>query len=108
MNKLRLAFNTLIIVLTIIYPFFMIYALNYLPPRVLALILAGLFLLRFLFVGKQKNIMPIIALICFVFLIIAAWANQINYLLIYPVLVSSLFFLVFSLSLIIHHPLLND
>lgn len=96
-------FNTLIILLTVIYPFFMIYALNYLPPRVLALILAGLFLLRGLFVEKQKNI----ALICFIFLIIAAYANQINYLLIYPVLVSTLFCLVFSFSLIYPPPIIE-
>lgn len=110
-DKLRYGFNVLIITLTIIYPFFVIYTLNYLQPRFLALILAGLFLLRFLLnskhISNQKTIMPLIVLICFIFLIVAAWANQINYLLIYPVIVSLLFLLVFSLSLIYPPPIIE-
>lgn len=110
-DKLRYGFNALIIILTIIYPFFITYFLNYLQPRFLALILAGLFLLRLLLntkhINKQKNAMLFITLICFIFLSVAAWANQINYLLIYPIIVSSLFLLVFSMSLIYPPPIIE-
>ena len=51
--------------------------------------------------------MSLIALFGFLFLMIAAYNNQINYLLLYPVLVSSLFFLVFALSLIYPPPIIE-
>lgn len=98
---LRALLNTLIAGLTISYPFLIWFSLDHFQPRVLALILAGLFGGRFLLSGVQANgIMRFIVPVCILFLLAIAWLNQAEGLLVYPVFVSLLFFLVFAVSLL--------
>jgi len=96
-----LLLNGLIAGLTMSYPFLIWFSLDYFQPRTLALVLAGLFLLRFLASGMQANagLMRFIVPICVLFLLAIAWLNQAGGLMVYPVFVSLLFFTVFSISL---------
>ncbi len=86
------------------YPFLIWFSLDYLQPRSMSLLLAGLFLLRFLLrrrLGKPAGeVEPLLVLICAIFLLAAALVNQTSWLLAYPVFVSLLFFSVFAFSLI--------
>lgn len=97
-----LLLNGLIAGLTVSYPFLIWFSLDYFQPRTLALVLAGLFLLRFLASGMQAKVglMHFIVPICVLFLLAIAWLNQAGGLMVYPVLVSLLFFTVFSISLV--------
>jgi len=92
--------NGIILLVTISYPFLVWFSLDYLQPRSVALLLAGLFLLRSLL---QKDQLPggalLIAPACVLFLLAVALINQTSWLLAYPVFVSLLFFAVFSYSL---------
>lgn len=94
--------NGLIAGLTVSYPFLIWFSLEHFEPRVLALMLAGLFGLRFLLSGAHggSGIMRFIVPACLLFLLAIAWVNQAGGLLVYPVFVSLLFFLVFSVSLV--------
>ena len=100
-SYLRYFFNGLIVALTVSYPFLVWFSLYYLQPRQLALALALLFLMRFLF-GRSNSNSPLVWLGLFsvLFLLGIAWINQTNWLFAYPVLVSLLFFAVFALSLV--------
>lgn len=100
-SYLRYFFNGLIVALTLSYPFLVWFSLDYLQPRQLALALALLFLMRFLF-GRSNSNSPLVWLGLFsvLFLLGIAWINQTNWLFAYPVLVSLLFFAVFALSLV--------
>jgi uncharacterized membrane protein len=100
-SYLRYFFNGLIVALTVSYPFLVWFSLDYLQPRQLALALALLFLMRFLF-GRSNSNSPLVWLGLFsvLFLLGIAWINQTNRLFAYPVLVSLLFFAVFALSLV--------
>jgi uncharacterized membrane protein len=91
--------NGLIACLTLGYPFLVWFSLGYFQPRTLALILAGLLIVRVLLSRINKSITPFILVICVLFLLAAAWVNQTGWLLVYPVLVSLLFFTVFTASL---------
>ncbi len=90
----------IIVLATISYPFLVWFSLDYLQPRSLALLLAGLFLLRLLrkntHLPKTANLM---APACVVFLLTVALLNQSQWLLAYPVFVSLSFFCVFTYSL---------
>lgn len=95
--------NGLIAILTVAYPFLVWFSLDYFEPRVLALMLAGLFLLRFLLRGGKPQAGGAISFIvpaCVLFLLAIALINQADWLLLYPVFVSLLFFTVFSVSLL--------
>jgi uncharacterized membrane protein len=100
-SYLRYFFNGLIVALTVSYPFLVWFSLDYLQPRQLALALALLFLMRFLF-GRSNSNSPLVWLGLFSVLLLLgiAWINQTNWLFSYPVLVSLLFFAVFALSLV--------
>ncbi len=86
------------------YPFLIWFSQDYLQPRSLSLLLAGLFLLRFLLrrrLGKPAGeAEPLLMLICAVFLLAAGLVNETSWLLAYPVFVSLLFFSVFATSLV--------
>lgn len=100
---IRNLLNGLIAVLTISYPFLVWFSLDHFEPRVLALMLAGLFLLRFLLRNRTSAAsgpMPMIVPACMLFLLGIALINQAGWLLAYPVFVSLLFFAVFSVSLV--------
>ncbi|MGZ4960450.1 MAG: hypothetical protein ACXV7J_14450 [Methylomonas sp.] len=88
---------------TLSYPFLVWYFLDYFEPRFLALMLASLFLLRFLSRGAGSSAsatsMPIV-LACVLFLAAVALVNETMWLMAYPVFVSLLFFTVFSYSLV--------
>jgi len=99
LSWIRHFLNGLIAVLTISYPFLIWFSLDYFQPRVLALILASLFGIRFL-LSNSHGVMRFIVPVCLLFLLAVAWLNQADGLLIYPVFVSLLFFLVFSVSLV--------
>lgn len=85
------------------YPFLVWFSRDYLQPRSMSLLLAGLFLLRFLLrrnLGKPAGeAEPLLMLICAFFLLAAALVNDTNWLLAYPAFVSLLFFSVFAYSL---------
>lgn len=88
---------------TISYPFLVWFALDYVQPRSVALVLAGLFLLRLLSRGSSATVDKVEYLLLAaggLFLLAVAMMNQINWLLAYPVFVSLLFFGVFSSSLL--------
>lgn len=99
---LRWMLNGLIAGVTVGYPFLVWFSVDYFEPRMFALLLAGLFLLRFLLSGAHATggIARIVMPTCVLFLLAIAWLNQTGGLLVYPVFVSLLFFLVFSISLI--------
>lgn len=99
---LRWMLNGLIAGVTVGYPFLVWFSLDYFEPRMFALLLAGLFLLRFLLSGAHAagGIARIVMPTCVLFLLAIAWLNRTGGLLVYPVFVSLLFFLVFSISLL--------
>jgi len=94
--------NGLIAGLTISYPFLIWFSLDYFQPRTLALLLAGLFLLRVLLrsTSVTSGAMRLVVPACVLFLLAVAWLNRTGGLLIYPVFVSLLFFAVFAGSLL--------
>lgn len=85
------------------YPFLIWFSQDYFQPRTMSLLLAGLFLLRFLLRrsrGKPAGeAEALLMLICAFFLLAAALVNETSWLLAYPVFVSLLFFSVFAFSL---------
>ena len=88
---------------TISYPFLVWFALDYVQPRSVALVLAGLFFLRFLSRGSNATVNKVEYLLLAaggLFLLAVAMINQVDWLLAYPVFVSLLFFGVFSSSLL--------
>ena len=95
--------NGIIWVVTICYPFLVWFSLDYLQPRYLALVLAGLFLLRLLYrhpsfpTGRAWSL---VLAVCPLFLLVIALVNKISWLLAYPVFVSLVFFTVFASSLV--------
>ncbi len=94
--------NGLIWGITLSYPFLVWFSQDYLQPRYLALIMAGLFLLRTL-IHKPKQSMGKLWILlyptCALFLLVSAFVNQSSWLLAYPVFVSMVFFTVFAYSL---------
>jgi uncharacterized membrane protein len=96
--------NGIIWVVTVSYPFLVWFFLDYLQPRYLALMLAGLFLLRFLYchpslpMGGTSWLLVFAA--CPLFLLVIALVNETRWLLAYPVFVSLVFFAVFAYSLV--------
>lgn len=97
--------DSLIGAATVAYPFWVWYSLDHFQPRSVALVLAGLFLLRLSrrrfrqqAFGAWFWVLPA----CALFLLAAALANQAGWLLAYPVFVSLAFFAVFAFSL--SHP----
>lgn len=85
------------------YPFLLWFSQDYFQPRTMSLLLAGLFLLRFLLrrtLGKPAGeLEPLLMLLCAFFLLATSVVNQTSWLLAYPVFVSLLFFSVFAFSL---------
>ena len=72
-------FNGIIWMVTVIYPFLVWFSLDYLQPRYLALILAGLFLLRFLHRKREQANERDLALAfpaCALFLLLIALINE--------------------------------
>ncbi|WP_230874606.1 hypothetical protein [Methylomonas sp. LL1] len=92
--------NSILLLVTVGYPFLVWFSRDYVQPRSLALILAGLFLLRGLLQKERlTGGMLLIAPACVLFLLTVALINQNSWLLTYPAFVSLLFFTVFSYSL---------
>lgn len=94
--------NGIIWLVTLSYPFLVWFSQDYFQPRYLALIMAGLFLLRFLIGKRNPSIGKLWTLaypICALFLLGIAVVNQTAWLLAYPVFVSMVFFAVFAYSL---------
>jgi uncharacterized membrane protein len=95
--------NGIIWVMTISYPFLVWFSMDYLQPRYLALALAGLFLLRFLYRHPSLptgQAWPLVFAVCPLFLLVIALVNETSWLLAYPVFVSLVFFAVFTFSLV--------
>ena len=95
--------NGIIWVMTISYPFLVWFSMDYLQPRYLALALAGLFLLRFLYRHPSLptgQAWPLVFAACPLFLLVIALVNETRWLLAYPVFVSLVFFAVFTFSLV--------
>ncbi len=98
-------FNALLGVVTVGYPFLVWFSLDHFQPRFVALMLAGLFLLRLFFLQcrspsfSMAGAWPWAALACAFFLLAIALVNEAQWLLAYPVFVSLLFFIVFTYSL---------
>ena len=96
-------FNGIIWIVTLIYPFLVWSSLDYLQPRYLALILASLFLLRFLHRKRSKPMNGMLSLAFpagLLFLLLIALINETRWLLAYPAFVSLVFFTVFAYSLV--------
>lgn len=94
--------NGIIWVTTISYPFLVWFSLDYIQPRYLALALAGLFLLRFLYRHPslpRGGAWSLALMACPLFLLVIALVNETQWLLAYPVFVSLVFFTVFASSL---------
>lgn len=95
--------NGIIWVVTISYPFLVWFSLDYLQPRYLALALAGLFLLSFLYCHPSQprgGAWSLVLAACPLFLLVIALINETRWLLAYPVFVSLVFFTVFASSLV--------
>jgi len=97
----RKILNAILIVATVSYPFLVWFSLERFQPRIFALVMAALFLLRGLvqprqLAKSQRWFMPA----CVLFMLVVASINQLNWLQAYPVFVSLLFFSVFTYSLI--------
>jgi uncharacterized membrane protein len=88
----------------VVYPFLVYAALDSMQPRYLALLLAGLFALRWLQQGGTARLLGAhwLAPLALLLLLAVVLSNQGGLLLAYPVLVSALFFTVFCHSLL--HP----
>ncbi|WAR46416.1 COG4648 family protein [Methylomonas rapida] len=99
---LRLGLNALIAAATVSYPFLIWFSLDFVQPRVLALLLAGLFWLRFLLRESQASNQGLMLMIpvSILLLLAIAWSNRGEWLLAYPVLVSLAFFALFFSSLL--------
>lgn len=87
---------------TVAYPFLVYAALDSVPPRYLALLLASLFALRWLQQGGTAKLLGAhwLAPLALLLLLAVVLSNQGGLLLAYPVLVSALFFTVFCHSLL--------
>ena len=97
----------LITILTISYPFFIFFTLEYFQPRDIAIVLAVVFVLRFLSASKNrtKELRPIAFLIGAVGLVVAGAGfilNDEQALKYYPVVINVVMLIVFARSLL--HP----
>ncbi len=94
--------NGILIIVTVGYPFLVWFCLDYFQPRVFALGMVALFLLRDLLqpnpLSKRHRFFTPV---CVLFMLAVALINQISWLQAYPVFVSLLFFGVFAYSLVI-------
>lgn len=99
-RMLRFLFNALLLIVSVGYPFLVWFSLDKLQPRILALLLAALLLLRLLLrnrtAGRGEFWMAIAGA---ALLLAVALFNHKDGLLIYPVFVSLSFFSVFAYSL---------
>ena len=98
---LRFLLNSVILLASVGYPFLVWFSLDKLQPRILALLLAALLLLRLLTRNQRTSRGEFWLAIAGVGLLLAvALFNRADGLLIYPVFVSLSFFAVFAYSLI--------
>ena len=100
--------NGMIGLVTFCYPFLVWFAHDYLQPRDLALVMAGLFLLRTVLhkQAKAKLWVPLY-LVCALFMLLTAYINQTTWLWAYPVFISMVFFTVFIYSLCYPPPIIE-
>lgn len=101
-QRARFVLNVLIWGVTVSYPFLIWFSLEHFQPRFLALTLAALFLLRLLTGNtnpKGAGMWRVLTPACLLFLLAAALVNKADWLLVYPVFVSLMFFSVFAFSL---------
>jgi uncharacterized membrane protein len=97
--------NALLGALTLGYPFAVYFSLGQAQPRYLALLLAGLFLLRWLRLGQPAGpagSLAILAPASALFLLAVSFANDTALLMSYPIFVNGLFFSLFFYTL--RHP----
>lgn len=106
-RRFGLCLNGLLMLLTAGYPLLLWFSLDYLQPRSVALLLAALFVLRYLASGRSAGFMVWLTPAAVLFLLVVSWWNQSDGLLLYPVFVSLLFFSVFTLSLYFPPPIVE-
>lgn len=95
--------NGVVWVVTVSYPFLVWFSQDYLQPRYLALVLAGLFLLRSFYRHPSLptgEVWSLVLVACPLFLLVTALVNETGWLLAYPAFVSLVFFSVFAYSLV--------
>ncbi|MDH5190245.1 MAG: septation protein IspZ [Gammaproteobacteria bacterium] len=95
----------LITILTIAYPFFIFFTLEYFEPKAIAVVLAIVFVLRFLSASKNRNkaLRPLAFLVGVVGLVIAGAGfilNDEQALKYYPVVINAVMLVVFARSLL--------
>lgn len=95
----------LVTLTAVLYPFAVYYGFDSLSPRLFALVLATVWLLRSLVLRRQQNWLLTLAVLAFCTLLFAA--NQPNLLHWYPVLVNGLLLLIFAASLINGPPVIE-
>lgn len=95
----------LVVLTGVLYPFAVYYGFDSLSPRVFALVLAAVWLLRSLVARGQQNWLLTLVVLAFCTLLFAA--NRPGLLHWYPVLVNGLLLLVFAASLVSGQPLIE-
>ena len=106
---MRLLINITLIVLTLLYPFAVYFSLEHIEPRYLALLLAVLFGLRFLWVRKgqaQRQSLWLLATVG-LFALLVFVSNSESGLLFYPVLINLLMFTGFAWTLFQPPPMIE-
>lgn len=95
---MRFALNALVGLLILLYPCAVYFATQYLAPRLIALLLCGLLLLRFAMGGSPWMRPLLVAALAYAGF--AVWSNQLIALRFYPVVVNAAMLLIFGASLI--------
>ncbi len=97
--------KALIILIMLIYPIIVYCGLQYYEPRILAIVMVSLFLLRLVFFDQIKN--KILGLVVCAYFVLVVWTNQLISLQFYPVVMSFTLLLIFTLSLFFPPPIIE-
>lgn len=95
---MRFALTTLVGLVTALYPAAVYFGIQFLEPRLIALLLGALLLIR-LSIGGGRRARPLF-LVCLAYAGFTAWSNQIIALRFYPVVVNAAMLLIFGGSLV--------
>jgi uncharacterized membrane protein len=97
--------KALIILVMLVYPVIVYCGFQYFEPRILAIAMVILFLLRLVFFDQFKN--KILGLAVCIYFAVVIWSNQLVSLRFYPVVMSFGFLSIFTLSLFFPPPIIE-
>ncbi len=99
---MRILLNSIVGIITLLYPFAVYFGIQYLEPWKIAAMLVAVLALRLLIQHNGKHWGRPLLIIGIVYCAFAAWRNELDALRLYPVLVNAVMLLLFAWSL--HKP----